>query len=346
MKSSAKGKGGGGATNTAKAVLKKEVLGKRNRTSSKSPSAVAKKTKVAVAKADDKVNDACDGCLEENDEKYELPCGHSFCKVCIRGLFVAALNDQSFLPVKCCGKRVDQRLRRVVLTLDECDQFESTLEEFEAPNQLFWYAALLTTLIFLYQQAFLTNSFLSNSPRKECSTFHNLDKVASSSTGRFLCSGCATPLCAKCRASHPKVSCAEYNSLPQNQRSVEDLLFFNKAKRARYARCAACSRFIERSEGCRHMICRCGHQFSYGEERYKGINTEAKGASMQKAVVKPVRSAFVEEEADCEHEWTPYNSAIEGSLLCHLCRKSKCCYQTACAKCYRRACPACQKKMS
>lgn len=183
------------------------------------------------------------------------------------------------------------------------------------------------------------------SPRKECSTFHNLDKVASSSTGRFLCSGCATPLCAKCRASHPKFTCAEYSALPKNQRSIEDLLFFAKAKKARYARCAACNRFVERAEGCSHMVCRCGHHFTYGEERFKGISAEAPGPRQPTVRAKPARSAFVEEEAVCKHEWKPYNSAIEGSLLCHLCRKSKRCYQTACGKCYRRACPACQKAL-
>jgi len=61
-----------------------------------------------------------------------------FCRDCVRGLFVAALDDQSLLPVECCGKRVDQRLRRAVLTLKECDRFEEALEELEAPNKMYW----------------------------------------------------------------------------------------------------------------------------------------------------------------------------------------------------------------
>lgn len=131
MKSSVKGKGRSGAKKSAK---KEVVVGKRNRPSSKSSHKSSKQARVD----DVKMNKKCDGCLEELGEEYTLPCAHTFCKGCIRGLFQAAMNDPNLLPVKCCGKRVDQRLRRIVLTLDECDHFEAALEELEAPNQLYW----------------------------------------------------------------------------------------------------------------------------------------------------------------------------------------------------------------
>ena len=134
MKSSVQGKGRSGVNKPTK---KDVVVGKRNRPSSKSSSKSSKKAKAA----DNKLKNECNGCLEELGEEYTLPCGHTFCKGCVQGLFQAAVNDHSLLPVKCCGKRVDQRLRRVVLTLDECDQFETALEELEAPNQLFWYTS-------------------------------------------------------------------------------------------------------------------------------------------------------------------------------------------------------------
>lgn len=80
----------------------------------------------------------CNSCFDLADKLFSLPCNHMFCKGCVRGLFLAALDDQSLLPVKCCGQRVDQRLRRAVLTLKECDRFETLLEELETPNSMYW----------------------------------------------------------------------------------------------------------------------------------------------------------------------------------------------------------------
>ena len=80
----------------------------------------------------------CNSCLEMVDNLFQLPCNHLFCRDCVRGLFVAALDDQSLLPVKCCGQRVDQRLRRAVLTLVEFDRFGTALGELEATNKMYW----------------------------------------------------------------------------------------------------------------------------------------------------------------------------------------------------------------
>lgn len=80
----------------------------------------------------------CNSCLEMVNKLFQLPCNHLFCRYCVRGLFVAALEDQSLVPVKCCGQRVDQRLRRAVLTLVESDRFGTALGELEATNKLYW----------------------------------------------------------------------------------------------------------------------------------------------------------------------------------------------------------------
>lgn len=91
-----------------------------------------------VHQKNNKTKSECESCLVVPDVDYSLPCGHVFCRECIRGLFLAALKDKSMVPVKCCGKRIDQRLRRAVLTLDECFLFESILEEVDAPRKMYW----------------------------------------------------------------------------------------------------------------------------------------------------------------------------------------------------------------
>ena len=80
----------------------------------------------------------CPGCLTKCSEVFALSCGHTFCRECIRGLFVTALKDKSYMPVRCCGKRVDQRLRREVLTLPELEMFEEDLEDIELPRKMYW----------------------------------------------------------------------------------------------------------------------------------------------------------------------------------------------------------------
>lgn len=80
----------------------------------------------------------CDSCLDTQIQEFSLSCGHSFCRECIRGLFLAALKDNTLLPVRCCGKRLDQRLRRDVLDLKECFELEAALEQVEAPHKMYW----------------------------------------------------------------------------------------------------------------------------------------------------------------------------------------------------------------
>ena len=182
------------------------------------------------------------------------------------------------------------------------------------------------------------------STKPECSAFHNLDTVTHSSSGRFLCPGCNLPLCAKCRASHPNMSCTVFKSLPAADRSLNDLLFYKQAQQSFYAQCKRCRRFIEHRGGCDSMFCRCGHSFRYSAEIFKGaVRTATKRKSAVKTKKVTKHTAYVLEEAPCSHAWSQYNNQIDGALLCHLCHRHKRCYQVQCSQCYVRACPSCAK---
>jgi len=110
---------------------------KRKRESAFQKAVESDKQNAAATQTDIKLVE-CESCLDTHAQEYALSCGHSFCRDCIRGLFVAALNDHTLLPVKCCGTRLDQRLRRDVLDLKECFEFEAALEQVEAPHKLYW----------------------------------------------------------------------------------------------------------------------------------------------------------------------------------------------------------------
>lgn len=182
------------------------------------------------------------------------------------------------------------------------------------------------------------------SPNPECSTFHNLHKVARSSRGKFLCSGCNLALCANCHASHPDMTCAVYKSLPAADRSYHDVLFFKHAQQSYYAQCKRCHRFIEHNGGCNSMYCRCGNVFPFTTNRFTGsvvTTATARKGSTVKAKKVAVNAAYAREGATCAHTWSQYNHQLAEVLPCHLCRRHKRCYQVECNKCYMRACPSC-----
>lgn len=165
----------------------------------------------------------------------------------------------------------------------------------------------------------------------------------------FTCSQCKSQLCSYCRASHPTITCSQYQALPLNEKSLEDVQFFDEAKRQHYSRCNKCGRFVSKVSGCDHIYCPCGHTFGYSTQRYTGPKSSTLfGYNAPKPVLPPAASgkcAYEIEQEPCEHEWVDLNSSLE-RRPCHLCRRDRLCYQSACSKCRVRACAGCRVKKS
>lgn len=79
----------------------------------------------------------------------------------------------------------------------------------------------------------------------------------------FPCPRCNLMICSACLASHPNITCMQYQALPVFDRSLDDQAFLRLAKNQRYARCGNCQHYVERTTGCNNIHCRCGHQFCY-----------------------------------------------------------------------------------
>ncbi|KAG9009457.1 hypothetical protein FRB94_014256 [Tulasnella sp. JGI-2019a] len=75
------------------------------------------------------------------------------------------------------------------------------------------------------------------------------------------CPSCQTDMCYHCRTLwHPDVTC-EYN---QNPKSLEgEAMLRQLAEQQQWRRCPRCRQLVERTEGCRHMTCRCGFQYCH-----------------------------------------------------------------------------------
>lgn len=78
----------------------------------------------------------------------------------------------------------------------------------------------------------------------------------------YKCPSCKNSYCLRCRTeSHKGLTCAqvrEMNNLPP-----EDKNFMMFARGAHYKQCPSCSFWVEKSDGCDHMTCRCKYEFCY-----------------------------------------------------------------------------------
>lgn len=77
----------------------------------------------------------------------------------------------------------------------------------------------------------------------------------------MVCPCCRTTICLLCRQSHLGLSCEQHR---WNQRIDLD---FNKfvecIRKHELKKCPKCQSWVEKSEGCNHMVCRCRHEFCY-----------------------------------------------------------------------------------
>ncbi|XP_042386823.1 E3 ubiquitin-protein ligase RNF144B-like [Zingiber officinale] len=79
------------------------------------------------------------------------------------------------------------------------------------------------------------------------------------------CPHCRRLFCALCKAGwHGELSCSEFQRLRTKERRREDLLLMEVAKEKGWKRCPKCKFFVEKTAGCLHITCRCGHEFCYG----------------------------------------------------------------------------------
>jgi E3 ubiquitin-protein ligase RNF144 len=55
---------------------------------------------------------------------------------------------------------------------------------------------------------------------------------------------------------HSGIECEEFQRLNEDERGREDLMLRELAKDKKWSRCPQCKFYVERTEGCPHMICR------------------------------------------------------------------------------------------
>ncbi|EFH57055.1 hypothetical protein ARALYDRAFT_901400 [Arabidopsis lyrata subsp. lyrata] len=117
-------------------------------------------------------------------------------------------------------------------------------------------------------------------PYKDCSALLFLDESEVKMT-ESECPHCHRMVCVECGTKwHPEITCQDFQKLAENERERGDILLKNMAESNKWKRCPSCKFYIEKSEGCLYMMCRCGLAFCYNcETPSKGINLNCSSES-------------------------------------------------------------------
>ncbi|XP_044485053.1 probable E3 ubiquitin-protein ligase RNF217 [Mangifera indica] len=189
----------------------------------------------------------CEICAErkEIDEIFKTEsCVHSYCRDCISNHVAAKLQDK-VIAVTCPGLNC-----KSILEIDFCRPLlpKGVIE--------IWEEAICEEMIDVSQRFYC--------PFKDCSAMlviENDGEVITSSE----CPLCHRLFCAQCYVPwHCGIECGEYQNLNEDERGREDLMVIELAKEKKWGRCPKCKYYVERTEGCPHITCRCNFQFCYG----------------------------------------------------------------------------------
>ncbi|CAJ2663279.1 unnamed protein product, partial [Trifolium pratense] len=188
----------------------------------------------------------CAICMDEKpiEEMFEnRNCSHTFCETCV-GSYLAAKIKENIAMVKCPDPNCND-----ILEPNDCISI--------IPKDVFerWENALCENLVLGSQKFYC--------PFNDCSAMlvNDGNEVVTVSE----CPHCHRLFCAQCKVSwHAGVDCTEFQSSKNSDQGWQsDLTALQFAKKKKWKRCSKCSFYVERSEGCNKITCRCRHQFCY-----------------------------------------------------------------------------------
>ncbi|KAF7014260.1 unnamed protein product [Triticum aestivum] len=172
------------------------------------------------------------------------PCGHPFCRSCV-ARYVAAKLDDKVAGVACphpgceAGAVEPSSCRGVI-----------------PPDLLDRWGFLLCELAVGAKRVYC--------PYQDCSALLLADADTKEAIAEAECPHCHQLFCARCGVPwHDGLGCEEFQKLGQDERGRNELLLRRLVGRKGWQRCPKCRMFVEKSEGCNYMKCRCGNSFCY-----------------------------------------------------------------------------------
>ena len=188
----------------------------------------------------------CEICLEEFDEygplNYELKCGCIIHNICFDNYIKNSVLNNN-IPIKCpnCKKEVH-------------------------PN--FIYDSLRNSknkkLVKKYEKFSMNNYLMNHKDSYSCCPTPGCEYMFCFEGGEnhFICPLCNNEYCLFCKNEwHKGMTCQEYKDSKDENKLDEKFKEF--AQGQNYKICPKCKFWVEKTEGCNHMKCRCGADFCY-----------------------------------------------------------------------------------
>ncbi|XP_043707915.1 probable E3 ubiquitin-protein ligase RNF144A [Telopea speciosissima] len=187
----------------------------------------------------------CEICFEPrwDFESFAIiGCNHVFCCECINSYVISKL-EQKITSIKCPELSCEE-----MLELESCHLILAP-ELFEK-----WEVALCESLIGDPHKFYC--------PFRDCSALLLNDELGVIRESE--CPICRRLFCAQCKTPwHSGIDCREFQKLKQYERGREDLMVMELAKQRKWQRCPKCRFYVEKSQGCLLIRCRCGFRFCY-----------------------------------------------------------------------------------
>ncbi|GJY77657.1 zinc finger, C6HC-type containing protein [Tanacetum coccineum] len=193
----------------------------------------------------------CDICMDTKTESEMFRninvCSHLFCFDCIRG-HVASKIKQNITTVTCPDPKCNE-----VIGPEAC----KTIVPKEVMER--WENALCESLIMGSEKFSFTVRF------RGFVRLSYMDVIVERNVTSSECPHCNRLFCAQCKVTwHSGMDCSEFQSLKEDERDPDDIMLMDLAKNKKWRRCPSCKFYVERTEGCLHITCRCGYHFCYG----------------------------------------------------------------------------------
>ncbi|KAL3830078.1 hypothetical protein ACJIZ3_018880 [Penstemon smallii] len=203
------------------------------------------------------LNSSCEICADEKPRSAMfriLGCNHYYCCECM-SKYVASKLQENISQITCPDPKCNGYL--------EPYHCHSIL-----PKQVFdrWGDALCEAVILASEKFYC--------PFKDCSALLIDDRSGggnddnNNNNNQIIvqseCPDCNRLFCVQCKVPwHTGIKCEEFQKLKKDERSNEDIMLMKLAKSKKWQRCLKCGYFVEKSEGCLFMKCRCGYCFCY-----------------------------------------------------------------------------------